>query len=54
MQQASKFALHLSFVRLKRRKTAYQGCSVLFFTFSSQRVTYFDYSVMIEYCDCLS
>lgn len=31
MQQASKFAMHLSFVRLKRKKTAYQGCSVLIF-----------------------
>ena len=29
MQQASKFAMHFSFVRLKRRNTAYQGCSVL-------------------------
>ena len=28
MQQVSKFAMHLSFVRLKRKKTAYQGCSV--------------------------
>ena len=31
MQQASEFAMHLSFVLLKLRKTAYRGCSVFFF-----------------------
>ena len=31
MQQVSKFAMHLSFVRLNiKKKTAYQGCSVFF------------------------
>lgn len=31
MQQASKFAMHLSFVRLKLRKNLHhQGCSVFF------------------------
>ena len=28
MRQVSKFALYFSLVQLKRRKTAYQGCSV--------------------------